>query len=117
MTQNKIINFLFLQNKNNIPLSIFNTKIFHLMSICFIFAPDSNNLLINIIVMITKDLLIAFLNVQETLEVQSVKANSKRLIFTAPSCYAPIIVDTFEPTFGVVSSSDIDTNYTQYVIQ
>ena len=54
---------------------------------------------INYLVMITKELLIAFINVQETLEVQSVKANSKSLSFTAPRCYTSIIVDTFEPNF------------------
>lgn len=67
--------------------------------------------------MVTKELLIAFINVQETLEAQSVKANSKSLSFTAPTCYTPIIVDTFEPTFGVVSFTDLDSNNTQYVIQ
>lgn len=82
-----------------------------------IFAPDFNNLLINSIIMVTKELLIAFLNVQESLEVKSVKASSKCLSFTAPNSYTPIIVDTFEPTFGVVSFSDIDSNISQYVIQ
>lgn len=67
--------------------------------------------------MVTKELLIAFLNVQETLEVHDVKANSKSLSFTAPNCYTSIIVDTFEPTFGVVSFTDLDSNITQYVIQ
>lgn len=67
--------------------------------------------------MITKELLIAFLNVQETLEVQSVKANSKSLSFIAPRCYSPIIVDTFEPTFGVVSFNVLDSDFTEYVIQ
>lgn len=67
--------------------------------------------------MVTKELLIAFLNVQDTLEVQNVKANSKSLSFTAPRCYTSIIVDTFEPTFGVVSFTDLDSNTTQYVIQ
>lgn len=67
--------------------------------------------------MITKELLIAFLNVQDTLEAQSIKANSKSLSFTAPSCYTSIIVDTFEPTFGVVSFNNLDSNFTQYVIQ
>lgn len=67
--------------------------------------------------MITKELLIAFLNVQETLEVQSVKANSKSLSFTAPRCYSSIIVDTFEPTFGVVTFTDLDPRTTLYVIQ
>lgn len=67
--------------------------------------------------MVTKELLIAFINVQGTLEVQDVKANSKSLSFTAPSCYSSIIVDTFEPTFGVVTFSDLDSNNTLYVIQ
>lgn len=67
--------------------------------------------------MVTKELLIAFINVQETLEVQSVKATSKSLSFTAPSCYTAIIVDTFEPTFGVVSFTELDSNITEYVIQ
>lgn len=67
--------------------------------------------------MVTKELLIAFLNVQDTLEVQNVKANSKSLSFAAPRCYIPIIVDTFEPTFGVVSFTDLDSNIIQYVIQ
>lgn len=83
----------------------------------FIFALDFNNLLINLQIMVTKELLIAFINVQETLEVQNVKANSKSLSFTAPSCYTGIIVDTFEPTFGVVSITVLDSNFTQYVIQ
>lgn len=67
--------------------------------------------------MVTKELLIAFLNVQETLEVQNVKANSKSLSFIAPSSYTSIIVDTFEPTFGVVNLNVLDSNFTQYVIQ
>lgn len=67
--------------------------------------------------MVTKELLIAFLNVQDTLEVQNVKANSKSLSFTAPRFYTSIIVDTFEPTFGVVSFTDLDSNFTKYVIQ
>lgn len=67
--------------------------------------------------MVTKELLIAFLNVQDTLEVQDVKANSKSLSFTAPRCYTSIIVATFEPTFGIVSFSDLDFHSTRYVIQ
>lgn len=82
-----------------------------------IFAPDFNNLFIKLLIMITKELLIAFLNVQETLEVQSVKASSKSLSFTAPRCYTHIIIDTFEPTFGAVSFTDLDSNFTEYVIQ
>lgn len=67
--------------------------------------------------MVTKELLIAFLNVQETLEAHDVKASSKCLSFIAPRCYTSIIIDTFEPTFGSVSSTDLDPYITQYVIQ
>lgn len=67
--------------------------------------------------MITKELLIAFLNVLDTLEVQNVKANSKSLSFIAPRCYTSIIIDTFEPTFGTVSFTDLDFHTTKYVIQ
>ena len=41
----------------------------------------------------------------------------KSLSFTAPRCYTSIIVDTFEPTFGVVSFTDCASNVSWTLIK
>ena len=92
--------------------------ILHYSIFCFIFALGINNLIFNVIIMITESVLLRFANSCEWFDPYFVKANSHCIRFHALKKYSLYIVSTFSELDCTVSvRQSFDKNYNVYVIQ
>lgn len=83
-----------------------------------IFAPDFNNLLINLQIMISKDVLLRFANKSEWFKPYFVRATVNGIGFNADKKYLNYVIATFSDLDCIVSvRSSFDNNSYYYVIQ
>lgn len=83
-----------------------------------IFAPDFNNLLINLQIMISKDVLLRFANKSEWFKPFFVRAADNGIGFNADKKYLNYVIATFSDLDCIVSvRQSFDNNCYYYVIQ
>lgn len=83
-----------------------------------IFVPDFNNLLINLQIMISKDVLLRFANKSEWFKPYFVRATVNGIGFNSDKKYLNYVIATFSDLDCIVSvRSSFDNNSYYYVIQ